>query len=100
MPVSEMNSNISRKQVCLISLQHYMYFCDLIFLTKIVPTQDLTVKVKEHEEEITQLRKHLDNYLVKVTTLYKEKTLHSFCLFPFYLVPDRKLLLIGSKNTQ
>uniref|UniRef100_A0A453DMW7 Uncharacterized protein n=1 Tax=Aegilops tauschii subsp. strangulata TaxID=200361 RepID=A0A453DMW7_AEGTS len=40
LPVSEMNSNVSWKQ-------------------------DLTVKVKEHEEEITQLRKHLDNYIIK-----------------------------------
>ncbi|XP_044974285.1 uncharacterized protein LOC123442340 isoform X2 [Hordeum vulgare subsp. vulgare] len=47
--VSEMNSNMSWKQ-------------------------DLTVKVKEHEEEITQLRKHLDNYIIKEAQILKEKS--------------------------
>ncbi|KAF7034185.1 hypothetical protein CFC21_045233 [Triticum aestivum] len=49
LPVSEMNSNVSWKQ-------------------------DLTVKVKEHEEEITQLRKHLDNYIIKEALILKEKS--------------------------
>ncbi|VAH70576.1 unnamed protein product [Triticum turgidum subsp. durum] len=49
LPVSEMNSNVSWKQ-------------------------DLTVKVREHEEEITQLRKHLDNYIIKEAQILKEKS--------------------------
>uniref|UniRef100_A0ACD5VF53 Uncharacterized protein n=1 Tax=Avena sativa TaxID=4498 RepID=A0ACD5VF53_AVESA len=48
LPVSEINSNISWKQ-------------------------DLTVKVKDHEEEIAQLRKHLDNYLVKEAKILNDK---------------------------
>ncbi|CAM0879390.1 unnamed protein product [Alopecurus aequalis] len=48
MPVSEMNSNISRKQ-------------------------DLSVKVKQHEEEIAQLRRHLDDYVVKEAKILNEK---------------------------
>lgn len=38
----------------------------MLFLTRIGPTQDLTVKVKQGEEEIAQLRKHLADYSVKV----------------------------------
>jgi len=38
----------------------------MLILTVIGPTQDLTVKVKEGEEEIAQLRKHLADYSVKV----------------------------------
>ncbi|KAM0857903.1 hypothetical protein ACQ4PT_048148 [Festuca glaucescens] len=48
LPVSEMNSNISWKQ-------------------------DLAVKVKEREEEIAQLREHLDNYVVKEAKILNEK---------------------------
>jgi hypothetical protein len=74
LPVSEMNSNISWKQVSLISLQHHMYLLyGIVFLTNIVSTQDLTVKVKDHEEEIAQLRKHLDNYLVKEAKILNDK---------------------------
>ncbi|KAL5226260.1 hypothetical protein ABZP36_014525 [Zizania latifolia] len=47
-PVSEMASNISWKQ-------------------------DLTVKVKEHEEEIAQLRKHLADYSVKQAQILQDK---------------------------
>ncbi|XP_066305953.1 uncharacterized protein [Miscanthus floridulus] len=48
LPVSEMNSNISWKQ-------------------------DLTVKVKEGEEEIAQLRKHLADYSVKEAQILNDK---------------------------
>ncbi|OQU86519.1 hypothetical protein SORBI_3003G102400 [Sorghum bicolor] len=48
LPVSEMNSNISWKQ-------------------------DLTVKVKEGEEEIAQLRKHLADYSVKEAQILDDK---------------------------
>nr|XP_051222384.1 uncharacterized protein LOC127340673 isoform X14 [Lolium perenne] len=48
LPVSEMNSNVSWKQ-------------------------DLAVKVKEREEEITRLREHLGNYAVKEAKILNEK---------------------------
>ncbi|CAL4909920.1 unnamed protein product [Urochloa decumbens] len=48
LPVSELNSNIIWKQ-------------------------DLLAKVKEHEEEIAQLRRHLSDYSVKETQILNEK---------------------------
>jgi hypothetical protein len=47
-----------------------MHTDDLLFLTKIVPTQDLTGKVKEGEEEIARLKKHLADYSVKVIIFF------------------------------
>lgn len=37
---------------------------------KIIPTQDLTAKIKENEEEIAQLRKHLADYSLKVAFFF------------------------------
>ncbi|KAI0491746.1 hypothetical protein KFK09_026006 [Dendrobium nobile] len=48
MPVSEMNSNVLWKQ-------------------------DLIIKVREHEEEISMLRKHLADYSMKETQMHNEK---------------------------
>ncbi|XP_062191403.1 uncharacterized protein LOC133895251 isoform X2 [Phragmites australis] len=50
LPVSELNSNISWKQ-------------------------ELTVKVKEHDEEIAQLRKHLTDYSVKEAQILYDKSM-------------------------
>jgi hypothetical protein len=61
------------------------------------PTQDLTVKVKEGEEEIAQLRKHLADYSVKVNHLHVKVTL---LYFPFLASVDHKQLLTGSSNTR
>jgi hypothetical protein len=54
--------------------------------------QDLLAKVKEHEEEIAQLRRHLSDYSVKVT---KENLFPICSFFNLWLV----LLLTGSPNT-
>ncbi|OQU86515.1 hypothetical protein SORBI_3003G102400 [Sorghum bicolor] len=45
----------------------------MMFLTMIGSTQDLTVKVKEGEEEIAQLRKHLADYSVKEAQILDDK---------------------------
>jgi hypothetical protein len=52
-----------------------MHTDDLLFLTKIVPTQDLTGKVKEGEEEIARLKKHLADYSVKVIIFFAWKSI-------------------------
>jgi len=72
----------------------YLY---LLFPTKIFPTQDLIVKVKEGEEEIKQLKKHLADYTVKVINFaYKG---HLLCIFPFLSSIEHKQFLTGSPNT-
>lgn len=69
---------------------------------KIIPTQDLTAKIKENEEEIAQLRKHLADYSLKVAFFffYKWKVLHFCCLSPYYLVPDYIISLTASTDTR
>ncbi|KAG8084681.1 hypothetical protein GUJ93_ZPchr0010g7921 [Zizania palustris] len=75
LPVSEMNSNIIWKQ-------------------------DLLAKVKEHEGEIAQLRRHLADYSVKVAVHAKiYYVLVAICYF-FPLVFDSLCFLAGSTNTQ
>jgi hypothetical protein len=67
--VSELNSNITLKQVffwCLLCLVTAMLVI-CCSLPRYFVSQDLLAKVKEHEEEIAQLRRHLADYSVKVT---------------------------------
>lgn len=64
----------------LLSTLKCKYLCDSKHLfINIRPTflKELIVKVRKHEEEIAQLRKHLTDYLVKV-----RKACHSNCI-PF-----------------
>jgi len=59
--------------------------------------QDLIVKVKEGEEEIKQLKKHLADYTVKVI-IFAWKG-HLRCIFPFLSSIEHKQFLTGSPNT-
>jgi hypothetical protein len=77
-----------------------MHTDDLLFLTKIVPTQDLTGKVKEGEEEIARLKKHLADYSVKVIIfLHGIVNSTQFYCTSFLPFTDHKQLLTGSTNT-
>lgn len=66
MPASEMNSNILWKQV-FYGNTYFFFFGHLSFNGMLViSAQNLIIKVREHEEEISQLRKHLADYSMKV----------------------------------
>jgi hypothetical protein len=67
-PVSELNSNVIWKQVSTSLLGLSLPFLSIrsSWWSYFLP-QDLLAKVKEHEEEIAQLRRHLSDYSVKVT---------------------------------
>lgn len=67
---------------------------------KIIPTQDLTAKIKENEEEIAQLRKHLADYSLKVAFFFFLQMESTSFLLPLPLLPDYIISLTASTDTR
>jgi hypothetical protein len=102
LPDSELNSNITLKQVfssaCLLCLVIGMLLICWSLLYHFI-SQNLLTKVKDQEEEIAQLKRHLTDYSVKVT-MHTNNLLSLSLPFLHFFMFDDPCFFVGSTDTQ